>query len=240
MRAPPVSDAIANNRRQRLRQLQAERGLRGPVELGRLIGRKTNQTSDLLLGRAAFGERVARSIEECAGLPPGWLDAPAEGAALAALVPIGPKATRLAFSRTGIAAPVLPTVEVPLLAGAPATGGAAWAAPLRLARAWVQQLEAVSSPPVLGLWPVADDAMEPTLAAGDLLLLDAAVRSVSRDGVYALRLAGALQLRRAHVRLDGSIEVSVDHPALRSVDVVAPAALQVAARVLWCWRGRKL
>ena len=58
----------------RLKQLQAELGASGPVALAKAIGRKTNQTSDLLHGRASFGEKVARSIEEHVGLPPGWLD----------------------------------------------------------------------------------------------------------------------------------------------------------------------
>lgn len=59
---------------ERLRQLQAERKIPGPVEFGKLIGRKANQVSDLLSGRASFGEKVARSIEAAARLPDGWLD----------------------------------------------------------------------------------------------------------------------------------------------------------------------
>lgn len=234
MRAPPVS-AIASNRRERLRQLQAERGLRGPVELGRLIGRKVNQTSDLLHGRSAFGERVARSIEEAAGLPLGWLDLPPDSAAQA---PAGSAPT----VASGLAGARAPTAEVlvPLLAGAPAEAGVPWAAPLRLSAAWLAQLEGAGASHELRLWCVGDDSMEPTLAAGDLLLLDASVRSASRDGIYAIQLGASVQLRRVRLRLDGALEVSADQPALRSVDVVAPTALQVAARALWCWRGRKL
>jgi phage repressor protein C with HTH and peptisase S24 domain len=58
----------------RLKQLAASRGLVGPVALGRAIGKKANQVSDLLSGKASFGEKVARSIEEAAGLPANWLD----------------------------------------------------------------------------------------------------------------------------------------------------------------------
>ena len=58
----------------RLRQFATLRGLQGPVEIGKAIGKKPNQTSDLLSGKAPFGEKVALSVTEFAGLPLGWLD----------------------------------------------------------------------------------------------------------------------------------------------------------------------
>lgn len=58
----------------RLKQFAKMRNLEGPVALGAAIGKKPNQTSDLLSGKASFGEKVARSIEESAGLPTGWMD----------------------------------------------------------------------------------------------------------------------------------------------------------------------
>jgi hypothetical protein len=67
-------------RRERLRLLAKQRGVLtsngtpSPTELGKIIGKKPNQTTSLLTGNARFGEKVARSIEEAAGLPTGWLD----------------------------------------------------------------------------------------------------------------------------------------------------------------------
>jgi SOS-response transcriptional repressor LexA len=58
----------------RLKQFALHRGLEGPVAIGLAIGKKPNQASDLLSGKASFGEKVARSIEEFAQLPAGWLD----------------------------------------------------------------------------------------------------------------------------------------------------------------------
>lgn len=58
----------------RLKQFAALRGLEGPVSIGEAIGKKANQTSDLLSGKASFGEKVAESIERFAGLPDKWLD----------------------------------------------------------------------------------------------------------------------------------------------------------------------
>jgi hypothetical protein len=45
-----------------------------PSKLGLLIGKKPNQVYNLLHRHASFGEKVARSIEEAAGLPRYWLD----------------------------------------------------------------------------------------------------------------------------------------------------------------------
>lgn len=58
----------------RLKEFAAQRGLKGPTAIGKAIGKEPNQVSDLLSGKASFGEGVARSIEEKAQLPVNWLD----------------------------------------------------------------------------------------------------------------------------------------------------------------------
>jgi SOS-response transcriptional repressor LexA len=58
----------------RLKQFFAKQGLEELADRSKAIGKKVNQTSDLVTGKASFGEKVARSIEENAGLPAGWLD----------------------------------------------------------------------------------------------------------------------------------------------------------------------
>jgi phage repressor protein C with HTH and peptisase S24 domain len=58
----------------RLKEFATSRGLEGPVAIGQAIGKKANQASDLISGKAPFGEKVARSIEAFAGLPENWLD----------------------------------------------------------------------------------------------------------------------------------------------------------------------
>lgn len=63
----------------RLKKLQAMKQADGARAFGALIGKKPNQISDLLNGRASFGEKVARGIEERASLPEGWLDQPLDG-----------------------------------------------------------------------------------------------------------------------------------------------------------------
>lgn len=65
---------------QRLKAFAQSRGLSGPVQIGLVIGKSTSQTSDLLTGKAAFGEKVARSIEKSASLSVSWLDVLGEDA----------------------------------------------------------------------------------------------------------------------------------------------------------------
>jgi hypothetical protein len=67
---------LKQTRIERLKQFARSRGvLDSPSELGKVIGKEPNQVTNLLGGYSSFGEKVARSIEETAGLPRGWLDA---------------------------------------------------------------------------------------------------------------------------------------------------------------------
>jgi hypothetical protein len=66
---------LKENRIERLKQFAKSRAvLESPSALGKLIGKEANQVTNLLGGHSSFGEKVARSIEEKAGLPRGWLD----------------------------------------------------------------------------------------------------------------------------------------------------------------------
>lgn len=66
---------LKQTRKERLKSFARTHGvLENPAGLGALIGKKPNQVYNLLHGDASFGEKVARSIEEAASLPPYWLD----------------------------------------------------------------------------------------------------------------------------------------------------------------------
>lgn len=66
---------LKHTRIDRLKQFASSRGVSdNPAMLGKLIGKQPNQVYNLLHGTASFGEKVARSIEESAGLPRYWLD----------------------------------------------------------------------------------------------------------------------------------------------------------------------
>ena len=214
----------------RLQQLQADRGAKGPGELGKIIGRKTNQTSDLLNGRTAFGERVARSIEANAGLPLGWLDQDLEATD-------GQAREGLSSERIAIAPLQLHSsgAEHPAREHRTMLDGS-----LPLSRLWVA-----------GFWPgqdlrhlryleAPDDLMEPTFNAGDLLLIDIGCRAFAVDAVYVLRAGDSLYARRVRRRMDGMFEVSADSSTVKTSETVTIEQLEIAGRVLYAWRGKKL
>jgi hypothetical protein len=213
-------------RMQRLRELQSELGADGPVELGKAIGRKANQTSDLLSGRASFGEKVARSIEQHAGLPSGWLDE------------ADLEATPLRFSKLPAAwLAVLPLGADPATPFNPHE--TALSGSLNLSREWMRAL-GLEDPEALRYLHISDDLMEPTLMRADVLLVDTSVRDSRRDGIHVLHVGDRLLVRRLRLRLDRNIEVSADSSTVKSTDVAEPTDLRVLGRAVWVWRGRKL
>jgi hypothetical protein len=210
----------------RLKQLQAERGAAGPVELGRLIGRQGNQTSDLLHGRKSFGEKVARSIEEFAGLPSGWLDDPGDSRDGAI--------DQAGLARRGSG----DGVAIPLLGSAEAGDQFMFSPPLVLSKGWVGNLPFSSGADNLRIFQVPDSSMHPTFSRGDALLVDIGVRELTRDGVHLIQANGRMHVRRLRLRIDGTVEVSEDSPTSRTVEVLPPSRAKITARVIWAWLSR--
>jgi phage repressor protein C with HTH and peptisase S24 domain len=209
----------------RLKQLQTERGALGPAQLGQLIGKKANQASDLLQGRAPFGEKIARSIEEHAGLPSGWLDE------LETPPPRSPRRQRILDN----------AIEVPLLyEQGPNDAASIFLSPLAISRRWIERVAPLIESENLRLLRVSDDGMQPTFGSGDVLLVDIGVNECTRDGVYLLHTPRGSLIRRIRLRIDGSFEISEDSPTARSVELVAESRLKVNARVIWAWVGKSL
>ena len=223
-------------RLERLKQFQAERNLSGPAELGRAIGRRTNQTSDLLHGRAPFGERIARAIEQFAGLPAGWLDQ--------AEAPPGPAVKAARVQPAAGADPQV--IAAQPLGGATAASGAAPTsaqqpvrAPLLLTREWVRAVTTAADPQ-LHFLHMPDESMAPLLARGDLLLIDSSVGSFGRDGIYVLHGRGRLLERQLRARLDGRVEVSAGTAVAGSSELATAGALRLVGQAVWVWRGQPL
>jgi phage repressor protein C with HTH and peptisase S24 domain len=218
----------------RLKRFQSERNVEGPVELGKLIGRKPNQTSDLLSGRAAFGEKVARSIEEFAALPPGWLDqADDDETDIHSLVResgIG--------SSTDVSITALRTSSAKSDSNEDRQDLALKC--LTLSSAWIERaIGQLSGANNLRFTEVQDDSMEPTFRVGDLLLVDTGIAEWKRDGIYLLRANGRVYARRVRRRMDGAFEISADSTTVKTADVIV-GPLSVLGRVVWAWNGRKL
>ena len=87
-------------------------------------------------------------------------------------------------------------------------------------------------------WPVAGDAMTPTFAHGDRLLIDTRIDHIAADGIYLLQPTGGgePQLRRAQREPGGSqIRLVADntaYPILHCYD----ADIQVIGRAIAFFR----
>jgi phage repressor protein C with HTH and peptisase S24 domain len=214
----------------RLRQFAKARGVDGPVELGKLISRKPNQVSDLLSGRASFGEKVARSIEEAAGLPRDWLDRLDEGSEIPAPTPSSDAVD----------------VTIPQYD----TGGAMGAVGLVLRdqpgmiRSWhvtpewiAKNVHSITSPRHLAVVTGFGDSMRPLYNPGDPLLVDTGVKSVDFDGIYFFRVGNEGFVKRLQ-RIPGiGLRAISENKAYESWDIKDGMDFEVFARVVKVWKG---
>lgn len=110
--------------------------------------------------------------------------------------------------------------------------------PLRFAPHHLDWLRDVTSAPPDRLMAlrVSGDAMEPTLAPGNYVLVDRNSRRVE-DGIYALRQNTALQLKRIAVHASTCLlSVISDNPRYPREEGVLPASIEVVGRVIWVAR----
>lgn len=112
---------------------------------------------------------------------------------------------------------------------------------LAFSRKWIHQ-ELHASPADLYLIYVDGESMEPTLRAGDVILVDRRDgAAIPCDGIYVLRMDGALLVKRLQ-RLPGRrIRVVSDNPAYAPIDLSLNSPgedLAVIGRVVWS--GRRL
>ena len=87
---------------------------------------------------------------------------------------------------------------------------------------------------------VAGDSMAPTLGDGDDILVDRGDGAERlRDGIYVLRLDGALVVKRLVLAADrAAATIRSDNPAWPDLPPCAPAELDIVGRVVWT--GRRL
>lgn len=85
---------------------------------------------------------------------------------------------------------------------------------------------------------VQDDLMKPTLASGDEVVINRLTAGdVIRDGLYALRVEGAIAVRRIALEpRPGQVTVICDHPQYPQWSGVSKRSLGVIGRV--CWIGK--
>ena len=79
--------------------------------------------------------------------------------------------------------------------------------------------------------------MEPTLRAGDVLLIDAYdAKGVPRDSIYVLRIDDSVLVKRLQKLPGGRIQVSSDNPAYQSFTLEPKdeaRSVAIIGRVIW-------
>ena len=109
---------------------------------------------------------------------------------------------------------------------------------MRFDPSWLRGLKL--DPAQLSVIQVSGDSMSPTLDDGDDILVDLGDAAAGvRDGIYVLRLDGALNVKRLVVdRSRRRVSVKSDNPAYTSWPTLDLSRLDVIGRVVWA--GRRL
>lgn len=88
-------------------------------------------------------------------------------------------------------------------------------------------------------WLVAQsDNMTPTICAGDVVLIDAAVKKVESDGIYCIAgTGGVMTFRRVqHSAVGGHLSLANDNPKYLPETAIKPAELAIVGKVLGAFR----
>jgi len=103
-------------------------------------------------------------------------------------------------------------------------------------RRWLRTLS--RTPDKLSIISVRGDSMQPTLAEGDDILVDTGDGAERlRDGIYVLRVEGALLVKRlARNPATGRISIRSDNLAYPAWDECAATDIHVIGRVVWAGR----
>ena len=104
---------------------------------------------------------------------------------------------------------------------------------------WVRT-ELNANPENLILITAIGDSMEPTIRAGDLLLIDRSSKVVKQDAIYCIAAKDNLRVKRIQLKLDGSFVISSDNAKYEAELLTADAAatLKIIGRAIWA--GRRL
>lgn len=101
---------------------------------------------------------------------------------------------------------------------------------------WLRRV--ASSPEALSIIQVDGDSMAPTLGDGDDILVDRGDASARlRDGIYVLRIADALNVKRIALNpATRRLTIHSDNPAYPPIAECDPADIDIIGRVVWAGR----
>jgi hypothetical protein len=132
----------------------------------------------------------------------------------------------------------VPRLDVGASAGAGAfDGDESGDAHIAFDRGWLRRV-ARGAPDQLSVIRVSGDSMVPALGDGDDILVDrgdAAERL--RDGIYVLRIDGALVVKRLAINpVARTVSIRSDNPAYAGWPDCDPSAIDIVGRVVWAGR----
>jgi hypothetical protein len=191
------------------------------ASLSRLIGRNPAYVQQFIKRGSPrrLAERDRERLARSFGVPEAWL-----GADLAVAASVAPRLL------------TVPVLDTAASAGPGAVGeDRRSAAGFGFSEAWLKRLRGTGGCEGLSVIGVRGESMVPTLADGDEILVDEADRDRLRDGIYVLRVDGALLVKRL-VREGGGFAVRSDNALADPVDL--SGGIDVVGRVLWA--GRRL
>lgn len=202
----------ASDPRERLLQLSAESGV-SLAQLSALIGRNASYLQQFVR------KGSPRKLEE------------SDRATLARFFGVGEGELGAAEEKSSTD----DWVDVPRLALGASAGPGAWThdeqpiGAFRFGRAWLRQQGL--DPRRLSAISVDGDSMEPVLRDGDEILVDAMPKPL-RDGVYVVRVDGALLVKRLETGRPGLVILKSDNPAYDPIEL-SPGDIAVVGRVVW-------
>lgn len=102
---------------------------------------------------------------------------------------------------------------------------------------WIRSTMALN-PSDIFLVSAVGDSMIPTIAPGDLLLVDKSQRDVRDDAVYVLLYDGSLMAKRLQKLYDGQLRITSDNQVYEAqlVPKEKIELLNIIGRVVWCGR----
>lgn len=206
----------ASDPRARLLALADQRGV-SLAGLSALIGRNPTYLQQFVRKGSPrrLEERDRRKLADFLGVAEGELGAPEDISRL----PADSEADWLAVPRLDAAAS----------AGPGGFGSDELVGALRFSAAWLRGQG--FQPAMLSAIAVAGDSMEPLLRDGDEILVDRTPRQL-RDGIYVVRVDGALLVKRVQTGIPGRIVLESANPAYRPIELPA-AMVEPIGRVVW-------
>ena len=110
---------------------------------------------------------------------------------------------------------------------------------LMFKESWIKN-ELGAQPADLCLLRVSGNSMEPTLSAGDVILINRRETHLTYEGIYVLRMGDSLLVKNLQALPGGQIRVKSDNPAYEPFMIATGENTDVVIVGRVVWTGRKL